>query len=781
MKVKYSIGLLMLLYLPLTTLAQTENPVDSLKQLLQKKTVTDKQKVQIYAQIARKLFATKEVDTFITQGINLAAKIKDSIGLADVQYFKGWAYITQGAYDKATQAFYHNLALTQKIGYKKGTANAYNGLGSNELMQSKYAEAQKFLLKSLQLNKELGDSQGLVSNYGNLGLVFQNQGDYMKALAFQQKAIDASPIPEEHIYAYANMGWVYLALGNYTKALEVLQKALKICKQFNDRSNMADCYENIGIIYYYQGYYAKALEFQKKSLKVGQQIGNPSNVMIAYQNIGNIYTYTRDYAQAETYQRKALAIAQRISSKPYISTSFLNLGKLEILRKNFPKAKELFKKALAIQQEIGAKDLSAEAYINLGIAYNALKNTPSAITYLEKGVKIASKTGNVRSVRDGAQYLSQIYAANGAYQKAYHNNALFKQMSDSLLNIEGIINITHLEDQYLSKKREDSLRFEQAKEKAILQKDIHQRKITQTATLTGLVLSMLLLFTLFQFYRNKQKSNEQLRNAHEIIQLTHQHTVESITYAKRIQQAVLPLEARVSQCLPNHFVLNRPRDVVSGDFYWFESFETYQVVVVADCTGHGVPGAFMTLLGSAAINDIVVNKGVRMPHEILNQLEQALANLLHSDSTDVHDGMDVVVCAIDRKRQLLHFSGAKNPLIIIQNDELKSIKGDRRSINAAYFEGNSHAPFQLHTVDISEPTTIYMYSDGYQDQFGGPKGKKFMRKQLHETLAYASKLPVNQQQQLLENTLDQWMDGKEQIDDILVMGIQLNMEEPSFV
>ena len=246
----------------------------------------------------------------------------------------------------------------------------------------------------------------------------------------------------------------------------------------------------------------------------------------------------------------------------------------------------------------------------------------------------------------------------------------------------------------------------------------------------------------------------------------------SINYARRIQKAVLPVEESMQAALPEHFVLYRPRDVVSGDFYWFDIIEDKIFLVVADCTGHGVPGAFMTMLGTQALNEIVKQKKIYSPELILKDLDHTMRRMLQRKHTQISDGMDAVVCVIDKKQNLLQFAGAHNSLIVVEQGDLRVIKGDSLGVNGYRREGRE-LRFTLHNVPLNSPMTFYMYSDGYQDQFGGEHGKKFMKKRLRETLHELSDKPMEEQKQILEDTLDNWMGDHRQIDDIVVMGVKV--------
>jgi len=250
----------------------------------------------------------------------------------------------------------------------------------------------------------------------------------------------------------------------------------------------------------------------------------------------------------------------------------------------------------------------------------------------------------------------------------------------------------------------------------------------------------------------------------------------SISYAQRIQTAILPLEETLCNALPQHFIFYRPRDIVSGDFYWFKEVGKKQFLVAADCTGHGVPGAFMTMLGAQALANIILQNNVHSPDQILSALDDTLQALLQSKSTLLRDGMDISVCVIDKHHKTLHFAGAVNPLIVIQNNEMQVLKSSRYSINGHRPEGQV-IEFPTHKVDLAIDTTFYIFSDGLQDQFGGEQNRKFSSKRLRNTLLENYPKPIQEQNQLLAQAIDEWQGEFEQIDDMLLIGVRMKLED----
>jgi serine phosphatase RsbU (regulator of sigma subunit) len=257
---------------------------------------------------------------------------------------------------------------------------------------------------------------------------------------------------------------------------------------------------------------------------------------------------------------------------------------------------------------------------------------------------------------------------------------------------------------------------------------------------------------------------------------TNQEITASLKYAQRIQQNILPKLAIIQKALPETFILFRPRDIVSGDFYWFTEIggqEGKVVLAAIDCTGHGVPGAFMTMISYQLLDEIVNNRHIMEADQILNYLNRSVRKVMRQEETNNREGMDISLVVIDKKQRKLEFAGAKNPIIYIQNGNLFHIKGDRISIGDAQIDVNIH--FNKHTIDISTPTTFYLFSDGYQDQFGGTEGKKIMVKQMKDLFLEISALSIADQRQHVEQYLTQWIeDGHEhQTDDILVIGVRV--------
>ncbi|MFC2086237.1 PP2C family protein-serine/threonine phosphatase, partial [Bacteroidota bacterium] len=326
--------------------------------------------------------------------------------------------------------------------------------------------------------------------------------------------------------------------------------------------------------------------------------------------------------------------------------------------------------------------------------------------------------------------------------------------------------------------------------------EIKNRNNLIKAAIVSLALILVIAIITFRNYKQKKAANELLAKQNKEISTKNKNIEHSINYAQRIQEAMLPDINSLSKYLPDSFILFKPRDVVSGDFYWFidpyklhlnlENFNGDEtqvshktaklkdnnfIIAAVDCTGHGVPGAFMSMIGMNLLYELV-SHGVVDADEILNKLHEGIRTALKQQKTDNQDGMDITICVIKNKDKIVEYAGAKNPLLYIQDGELNKIKGDRYAVGGPQYE--EIRKYKKHIINIDKPTTFYIYSDGYQDQFGGPKNMKFLTSQFKNLLVEVSNEDFLKQKEILDRTIEDWKENVKQTDDILVIGFKLS-------
>jgi len=298
--------------------------------------------------------------------------------------------------------------------------------------------------------------------------------------------------------------------------------------------------------------------------------------------------------------------------------------------------------------------------------------------------------------------------------------------------------------------------------------------------LLGLIIWLIVKMYTRKLVRDKQKLEQiveertaEIRDQNKLIMAQNKSITDSINYAKHIQTAMLPLDEKIAAALPEHFILFRPKDIVSGDYYWYAETDKYIIITAADCTGHGVPGAFMSMIGSQILTEIV-GEGITSPDEILTNQNRRIRKALKQDTTENHDGMDMALCTINKETHLVEFAGAKNQLVVIKNGELTEYKADKQGIGGTQLYGDDFQ-YQKTAIEPDGNTWFYMFSDGYKDQFGGPSNGKFLIKRLRQLLMDIHEKSPEEQREILNTTIQDWIDqGKgEQTDDIILMGFRL--------
>lgn len=753
-------------------IAQDKAKIDSLKALLNTE-VVDTQKVNIYNKLAWVYQRTDsaQVAYYTSLSIPIAQKHNFHQGLSNAYYPLAWINITKGYYEVALDFLKKSLIFAQKADYKIGVADAYNSLGVVYTYQANYEQALKYHKKSLNINIELGDQAGQSYSYNNIGMIYDNQGKYSLAFYYYQKSLGIKRILGDLSGAavgYNNIGNIYMVDNNHGKALRYFQKALDLFNKLKDE-RVAYIFINLGDAYRRQGDFEESLKYNRKALEYFQQNQNKVQEVQLHTAFGELYL---------SFNKNDLAL-------------------------------EYLNKALVLSTQYKQRESLVHIYTLLGKVYYQQTKYPQAIEFLSKGHDLAQSVNNWKYLKDCALLLAKVYQNKGDYKKASSYQEVGQQATDSVVITGMQTTLSDFATFYEYEQEKDSLYLLQKQKQAQYDTQIAAQNANQQITYLGLGLVSVLLLGVLFFYVQKQRNNRKLNKANnnlhkandelleakdevegvnitlqemlDTIEKQNSDILDSIVYAQRIQKAVLPLEEQIQESLPESFVFYKPRDIVSGDFYWFQEVNHKLFMIVADCTGHGVPGAFMTMLGIQALNNIIIQNKIYAPDQILYTLNTTFHKLLNNKDTDMRDGMDMVVSMIDKPTNKMHCAGANSPLVVIQEGKAQEIKGDIYSING-HKRSNTPIRFTSHTFDTSIPTTFYMYSDGFQDQFGGSEGKKFMKKRFRELLVSITHEPMATQRKILTTTLKDWIDTKntsdipypEQVDDVLVIGARVS-------
>lgn len=574
-------------------------------------------------------------------------------------------------------------------------------------------------------------------------------------------------LPAWEAKALNTIGASYQVKGNFAKAIDFYQQSLKIREKLNDTKGISASVANIGSIYINIGEFEKALTYQLRSLKIFELMSNKQGMASAYNNIGLIYNNLDSYDKSIEFTTKGLKIFEELGDKQGVAASMSNLGNTYSSIADYDKALEYQLLSLNFAQESGDKQVESVTLSIIARTYHKKKMYDKALEYAQKAKQIAISAEDISSEKEAVFTLYDVYKSKNNTQKALESYERYIVLKDSIFKQDNQREIAQkeLEYEYEKKAAADSVRNEEekrVKDALIFAKNaqIEQDKTQKWALGIGVFLLVIFGFLMYNRFRitNKQKN---------IIEEKQKEISASINYARRIQYALLAHDDLLKQNLPEHFVLFKPKDIVSGDFYWATQKDDKFYLAVCDSTGHGVPGAFMSLLNISFLNEAINEKNILEPNLILEHVRERLIKNISQEGAQ--DGMDGAIICFDKTTKKITYAAAHNNPVIIKNNELIQLPADKMPIG----KGEKLDKFSLHTIEHEPNNMIYFFTDGYVDQFGGEQGKKFKYKQLQELFMKINSESLESQKQTLYNSFVQWQGNLEQIDDVCIIGIRL--------
>lgn len=553
--------------------------------------------------------------------------------------------------------------------------------------------------------------------------------------------------------------------------LEYAMEAREISAEIDYKHGLAFSYLNTGSARNFLAQYQYGLEDLQRAYLLFKQLDDTYYLSITLRNIGNIYFSLNQYESAIQNYERSMHLAISINHQQSIAYLYNHIGRLKQKQGLFEDALQLHQKALDIL-DLLADDIGiAGTYTNIGETLFNMAQYEDAEHNLVISLNYCNRLGHIRGVALVCNVLASLYSVLGQNENCieYHQMAMAAahEIRDKLLQVQFYQNIAYsYRKMGLYEKAYECMEFYDKIKSQVTDQNFE-------ITLKSQQVEFQLRQSEIENLRFKQK-NEELEKINRLIRQQHKDITDSIRYAKHIQEAILTRPSYINEFLEDWFIFYQSRDIVSGDFYWFKKKNGLIYVATVDCTGHGVPGAFISIVGSNLLNQILHEHNYMQTDLFLNEMNlrfnETIRQTLHEST--VKDGMDMSLCIIDTEKKVIHFSGANTRVFIKQDEDLLCIKGDKHPIGI--FIGEELKPFNMHTIPYQVGDALYMFSDGIIDQFGGPANKKLMVKRFSQFLIDHCEQPLNEQGKALNQYYNDWKGENEQVDDVMVLGVKLS-------
>ncbi len=581
-----------------------------------------------------------------------------------------------------------------------------------------------------------------------------------------------------HANTYNLLGFVTFTQGKVKQALDYFLAALKIHESVkNNPIGVSECYGNLAAAYSTLDNFKNAIMYHEKAIAMQLKYGYKKDAALSFNNIGMLHYGKKDDAKAQYYFLKSLKLREELKDTHGLALSYCSLGMILSGRKKYDSAFKFFD--VAVKYYIKLHDLEGEGniYMRVGKSYFAMGNMAKATEFALKSYSIAKIQKFPRQTSNACSILYQIYKKTGQAGKALTMYEEFVAMNDSINNreLKNLAIQQQLKFEFEKKATADSLKNNQ--EKKLAQVD-HENEITRQKNITysgiaGFALMLIIAIISLNAYRQKQKANKLIELQKQLVEEKQKEIIDSINYAKRIQTAILAREEDIKKQFPESFLFYRPKDIVAGDFYFFETTASHIFYAAADCTGHGVPGALVSVVCSNALSRCVKEFKLTDVGNILDKARELVIENFKKSGQEVKDGMDISLLVKDLRTNIYTWAGANNSLWIVKGKNsdvpLIEIKPDKQPIGLI----ENQKPFTTHLLEVEKGDTVLLFTDGLADQFGGPKGKKFKYKQLSAFFVNQRAKTLNEQKAHLDKVFNDWKGQLEQVDDVCVIAVRV--------
>jgi serine phosphatase RsbU (regulator of sigma subunit) len=578
----------------------------------------------------------------------------------------------------------------------------------------------------------------------------------------------------------------YLLLkGDLKTTIEKLNKAITLFEKNKELKGLAKAYSLKSIALGRLEKREEELDYLLKAKAIYISLNDNQGISNTLQNMSHAYSDNRQFQKALSALEELKKLNLPKNGKDFYTE--INYGGIYFNQGQIREALLHFQKAVSIAHDYKMLDSEITGITHIAECYQSLNDLGKAQIYYQNALTLATENHLLVEEKDALKGIVDLYEQEKNYNSAFFTLKRLKLIEDSLLNIAKIKSINDIEHKLVLTEKEKII----AEQSLSLEKEkvaLASSKNNTLMLIAGLVIFGIAFLFLF-YYNSKTKKlysliqtqKKEVELQKEIIEIKNKDVMDSIHYAKYIQGSMLPSEKIMNLLFTENFVLYKPKDVVAGDFYWTETIDNNPVLAVCDCTGHGVPGAMVSIVACNALNRATKEFKLSNPALIFDKVNELMQETFSKSDYEVNDGMDGVLCILNREEQKLYVSAANNPIWIVSPPSIKTdlwnepwqlsqITPDKQPIGK-YKEDIT--PFSLKTVPVEKGEMIYFFSDGYADQFGGPKGKKFKNKQLQELLTNIAGLTLSEQKSELESTIETWKGNLDQVDDILVIGIRV--------
>ncbi len=613
------------------------------------------------------------------------------------------------------------------------------------------------------------DSTKKIKLYEILGDSYHYDNQYERLLHFNKKGLElATYLKDTSAMITFNIRLVncYGILGARSSKLTACFNGLKLSESKRDSIHVCEFYRILGEAYWDEGDNKKAIDYYSKALSIAVSKKDTGKIAGIYNNLGLTHRSLKEYDVANDYYFKSIELGQLKGDKNILAKTFNNIAYVRYMKKDILGALEYYNLSLKNAESIHDEFQVGLVLGNIGAMHSELGRNKEAEECFNRSLTIAKKINDLEGQIENYSNLAELYESNGQYK----------------LSIENFKNYLKAKSKFEEENKEKDLKREDAKREyeneiheiqknqelkdAVVSSEKEKNRMVTISIAIGFLLVVMLLIVLFNRFKLSQAQKVVIEDQKKLVDEKQKEVLDSIHYAKRIQTTLLAHKDFVDENLENNFIYFQPKDIVSGDFYWATKHNNLFYLAVCDSTGHGVPGAFMSLLNIGFLSEGINEKNILEPSKVFDHARERLISGISKEGQK--DGFDGILMSFDKSSRKIKYVGANNAPILIRKDTCIELELNKMPVGI----GERNDPFTQGEVDLQEGDVIYLYTDGFADQFGGPKGKKFKYSELNKILVSISHLPVTEQRKRLESTFNTWKGNLEQVDDVLIVGIK---------